>query len=98
MVLAYPELHAWFGFLNGGITAGAAWRALVGSYVKKLGPTRARSLLDEVVDAAALVGFMRRDLETLCCVLGLDAAVLVTENIDAQDVLDATKTALDGLK
>src|SRR5487761_2106050 len=77
---AFPELSAWFAWLNGGYFAGAEWESLLVTYIERIGRSRVERLRREVRDAQNMGPSDDLDLDVLVCnVLGLDERVLVSE-------------------
>ena len=77
---AFPELSAWFAWLNGGYFAGAKWESLLVTYIGRIGQSRVERLRREVRDAQNMGPSDELDLDVLVCnVLGLDERVLISE-------------------
>jgi hypothetical protein len=84
--LAFPELTAFFSWLNGGSRAGAEWRSLLDSYLSKLDPRSTAALIGEVLDLSNMGLTKNRDVETLIgVVLGLDQAFLASEGMTGSE-------------
>jgi hypothetical protein len=86
--LAFPELTAFFSWLNGGFHAGAEWQSLLDAYLTKIDSRATAGLTGEVLDLSDMGLTKNRDVETLICVvLGLDRPFLASESLTGCEFL-----------
>jgi len=92
---AFPELPKWFKWLNGGYAAGAAWQALLATYVGQIGERRTQQLLNEVGDVQLMGLGDGHSLEVLICdVLGLSKDFVRAEAKTAGRAISKLEDAL----
>lgn len=92
---AFPELAAWFAWLNGGYAAGAAWQPLLERWCDRIGPDRVQQLLGEAQDVQWLGISATKHLQVLLCnVLGLDPDFLASEHLTPHQAITLFERAL----